>query len=151
MVRTACLVLVFLLTALPTLRSEKVDNRDFAIDTFYPTPNEIQLAEAQAGKFWTKNASRYGREPRYLAVETSEIFSGDVQDLSPKLINSETTASFYSRKRTYSDLELVGIMIYDTETGRFVSNQGYISVDTPPRGRVARFGSYIARYIGTGR
>jgi hypothetical protein len=48
MVRTAWLVLAFLLTALPTLRSEKVDNRDFAIDTCYPTPNEIQLAEARA-------------------------------------------------------------------------------------------------------
>jgi hypothetical protein len=46
MIRMACLVLAFLLTALPTLRSEKVDNRDFAIDTFYPAPNEIQLVEA---------------------------------------------------------------------------------------------------------
>jgi hypothetical protein len=151
MIRMACLVLAFLLTALPTLRSENVDNRDFAIDTFYPTPNEIQLVEARAAKFWAKYASRYGPELRYLAVETSKIFSGDVQDLSPKLINSETTASFYSRKRTYSNLELFGIMIYDTKTGRFVNNQGYISVETPPRGRAARFGSYIARYIGTGR
>jgi hypothetical protein len=48
MVRTAYLVLAFLLTALPTLHSEKVDNRDFAIDTCYPTTNEIQLAEARA-------------------------------------------------------------------------------------------------------
>ena len=152
MVRTACLILAFLLTTLPSLRSEKVDNRDFAIDTCYPTPNEIQLAEAQAGKFWAKHALRYGPEPRYLAVETSKIFPSEVQDLWPKLINSETTASFFSHgKRTYSNLELIGIMIYDTKTAHFVSNQGYISVDTPSRGRVARFGPYVARYIGTGR
>jgi hypothetical protein len=152
MVRTACLVLAFLLTALPTLRSEKVDNRDFAIDTCYPTPDEIQLAETRARRFWAKHASRYGPEPRYLAVVTSKIFPGEVQDLWPKLINSETTASFFSHgKRTYSNLELLGIMIYDTKTGRFVGNQGYISVDTPLRGRVARFGPYVARYIGTGR
>ena len=50
MVRTACLILAFLLTTLPTLRSERVDNRDFAIDTCYPTPNEMQLAEAHAGE-----------------------------------------------------------------------------------------------------
>ena len=56
MIRTGCLVSAFLLTALATLRSEKVDNRDFAIDTYYPTPNEIQLAEARAGRFWTKHA-----------------------------------------------------------------------------------------------
>jgi len=153
MVRTAWLVLAFLLTALPTLRSEKVDNRDFAIDTCYPTPNEIQLAEARARGFWAKHASRYGPEPRYLAVETSKIFPSEVQGLYPKLINSETTASFFSRpsKDLYSNLQLIGIMIYDTKTGRFASNQGYISVDTPTRGRVARFGPYVARYIGFGR
>jgi len=153
MVRTACLILAFLLTMLPSLRSEKVDNRDFAIDTCYPRANEIQLAEARAGRFWAKYASRYGPEPRYLAVETSKIFPSEVQDLYPKLINSETTASFFSRpsKDLYSNLQLLGIMIYDTKTGRFVSNQGYISVDTPSRGRVARFGPYVARYIGTGR
>jgi len=152
MARTVCLVLAFFLTALPTLRSEKVDNRDFAIDTCYPTPNEIQLAEARARRFWAKHASRYGPEPRYLAVETSKIFPSEVQDLWQKLINSETTASFFSHgKQTYSNLQLIGIMIYDTKTGRFVSNQGYISVDTPPRGRVARFGPYVARYIGRGQ
>jgi hypothetical protein len=152
MVRTVRLVLAFLLTALSTLRSEKVDNRDFAIDTCYPTLNEIQLAEARAGRFWAKRASRYGPEPRYLAVEASKIFPSEVQGLYPKLINSETTASFFSHgKVTYSNLQLLGIMIYDTKTGRFVSNQGYISVDTPPRGRIARFGPYIARYIGTGQ
>jgi hypothetical protein len=42
-------------------------------------------------------------------------------------------------------------MIFDTRTGTFVSNRGFVSVDTPSRGRVARFGDYIARYIGTGR
>ncbi len=152
MARTVCLVLAFFLTALPTLRSGKVDNRDFAIDTCYPKPNEIQLAEARARRFWAKHASRYGPEPRYLAVETSKIFPSEVQDLWQKLINSETTASFFSHgKPTYSNLQLIGIMIYDTKTGRFVSNQGYISVDTPPRGRVARFGPYVARYIGRGQ
>jgi len=82
-----------------------------------------------------------------------EDFPAEVQGLWPKLINSETTASFFSygiESNTYSNLQLLGIMIYDTKTGRFVSNQGYISVDTPPRGRVARFGPYIARYIGWG-
>jgi len=153
MSRTYSLLFAFSLTILPALHAEKIDNRNFSIDTCFPTPNEIQLAEARAGRFWAKHASRYGPEPRYLAVETSKIFPGEVQGLWPKLINSETTASFFSygiQTNTYSNLQLLGIMIYDTKTGRFVSNQGYISVDTPPRGRVARFGPYIARYIGWG-
>ena len=70
-----------------------------------------------------------------------------------KLINSETTGSFFSRNRgsKYSNLYLKGVMIYDTKTGHFVGSQGYVSVDTPSPGQVARFGDYMARWIGTGR
>ena len=149
-----CLILfALILPELPAFDAEKIDNRDFAIDTCYPTQNEIALAEARASRFWAKHSSRFGAEPRFLAVETSKILPGEVQDLWPKLINSETTASFFSHgieSNTYSNLQLHGVMIYDTKTGHFVRNQGYISVDTPPRGRVARFGPYIARYIGWG-
>jgi hypothetical protein len=35
-------------------------------------------------------------------------------------------------------------MIYDTKTGHIVGNQGYVSVDTPNPGEVARFGDYTA-------
>jgi hypothetical protein len=84
---------------------------------------------------------------------TSKVFPGEVQDLWPKLINSETTGSFFAHgldQQTYSNLELIGIMIFDTRTGHFVGPRGFISVDTPPRGHVARFDKYIARYIGFG-
>lgn len=151
--RICSLLFALLLPAVPTTQAEKIDHRDFAIDTCYPTQNEIALAEARARKFWAKHSSCFGAEPRFLAVETSKIFPTEVQDLWQKLINSETTASFFSygtQSNTYSNLQLLGIMIYDIKMGRFVSNQGYISVDTPPRGRVARFGPYIARYVGWG-
>jgi hypothetical protein len=145
------LFFALLLTALPQVRAEKIDNRNFSIDTYYPTPNEIQLAEQRARKYWAKHAARFGSNPFYLAVETSKIFPGEVvQDLPAKLINSETTASYFSRRRTYSILELKGIMIFDIRTGHFVGNRGFISVDTPPLGGVARFDDHIARYIGFG-
>ena len=153
MSRTYSLLFAFSLTILPALHAEKIDNRNFAIDTFFPTPDAIQLAEGRTRAYWAKHASCFGRDPRFLAVETSKIFLGEVQNLRTKLINSETTASFFSHgveSNTYSNLQLLGVMIFDTRTGRFVSNQGYISVDTPPRGSVARFGPYIARYIGWG-
>ena len=151
--RLRFLCFAFLSFALQMLHAEKIDNRNFAIDTCYPTPNEIQLAEERARKYWTKNAARYGSNPVYLAVETSKIFPGDVQNLWPKLINSETTASYFGRgikHNNYSNLQLLGVMIFDTRTGHFVGNRGFISVDTPPLGRVARFDEYIARYIGFG-
>jgi hypothetical protein len=147
---THSLLFAFSLTMLSALHA--FDNRNFAIDTCFPNPNAIQLAEGRARAYWAKHASRFGAEPRFLAVETSKVYPSEVQSLWPKLINSETTASFFShgRRNSYSNLQLLGIMIFDTRTGRFVSNQGYISVDTPPRGSVARFGPYIARYIGWG-
>ena len=144
---------VFLFLAFQTLCAEKIDNRNFAIDTYYPTPNEIQLAEKRARSYWAKNASRLGSNPIYLAVQTSKIFPGEVQDLWPKLINSETTGSFFSHgieSGSYSNLQLKGITIFDTRTSHIVGNRGYISVDTPPRGHVARFDQYIVRYVGFG-
>ena len=153
MSRTYSFLFAFSLTILPALHAEKIDNRNFAIDTCFPNPNAIQLAEGRARAYWAKHAACFGPEPRFLAVEASNVFPGEVQDLWPKLINSETTASFFAhglKNNTYSNLQLLAVMIFDTRTGRFVSNQGYISVDTPPRGSVARFGPYIARYIGWG-
>jgi len=135
------------------VESDKVDNRNFAIDTYYPAPNEIELAGQRARTYWAKHATRLGPNPGYLAVVTSKIFPGEVQDLWSKLINSETTASFFSEgpdKQTYSSLQLVGIMIFDTRTGNIVGNRGFISVDKPPLGSVARFDDYLARYIGFG-
>jgi len=134
--------------------SEMIDQRNFAIDTYYPAPNEIRLAEQRARNYWAKNANRYGSNPVYLAVETSKIFESEiVQNLWPKLINSQTTTSFFAKSpgKRHTEVDLKGIMIFDTRTGTFVSNRGFVSVDTPSRGRVARFGDYIARYIGTGR
>jgi hypothetical protein len=41
-------------------------------------------------------------------------------------------------------------MIFDIRTGHFVGNQGFIAVDTPHLGGLARFDGFIARYIGFG-
>ena len=61
--RAGFLFFAFLLAALPELRAEKIDNRNFAFDTYYPTPNEIQLAEQRARKYWAKHAARFGSKP----------------------------------------------------------------------------------------
>jgi hypothetical protein len=150
MSRAGILFFALLLTTVQELRAEKIDNRNFAVDTFYPTPNEIQLAEQRARKYWAKHGSRFGNNPFYLAVETSKIFPGEVQDLWVKLINSETTGAYFANRRTFSILYLKGIMIFDTRTGHFVSNREFIAVETPPLWGVARFDDYIARYIGFG-
>ena len=131
--------------------SDSVDQRNFAIDTYYPTPNEIQLAEQRARRVLGEARRAFWLKPGLSRCQTSKIFPSEVQLLYPKLINSETTASYFSQRRGgFSNLQLKGIMIYDTRTSDFVGNRGFISVDTPPLGRVARFDDYIARYIGFG-
>ena len=110
----------------------------------------IALDQAQ-GCFRSPDArSIIWKISRRIIVETSKIFPGEVQDLWVKLMNSETTGAYFANRRTFSILYLKGIMIFDTRTGHFVSNREFIAVETPSLGTVARFGDYIARYIGFG-
>ena len=44
--RICWLLIALFLPTLPAVGTEKIDNRDFAIDTCYPTQNEIALAQA---------------------------------------------------------------------------------------------------------
>jgi hypothetical protein len=141
------------LASLQPLCAERIDNRNFAIDTYYPTPNELRLAEQRARQYWAKHSAKFGSNPAYLAIETSTIFPGEVQGLWPKLIDSETTASFFAHgldRQTYSSLHLRGIMLFDVRTRELVGIRGFVSVDTPRLGGVARFDNYLARYIGFG-
>ena len=88
---------------------------------------------------------------RYLAVYTTSVLLADIiQDLYAKLISSETTASFFGHGDNVELMNLPCIMIYNTVTNKFVSNLGYASVDLPPRGSLARWDGYMARYIGWG-
>jgi len=130
------------------------DSRNHAIDTYFAGPNILAIGESRARNFWAKNSNRFPNT-KLLAVEGTTIFPGDqIPDLYPKLLYSETGAvSFFAhglKSSSYSNLSLFCILIYDTQTGHLVSNTGYAVVDLPPRESVARFGPYIARYIGTG-
>jgi hypothetical protein len=68
------IILICLCLIILGCTSNGVDYRNFAVDTYFPTPNEIQLAEARARNYWDRNSARFGPEPRYLAVETSKVF-----------------------------------------------------------------------------
>jgi len=135
-----------------SLGSAKFDYSDWAIDTYNPGQYEIARAEGRAKKFWSENAARYGNDPRYLAIDTTKLLEGEiVQDLWPKLINSPHTTSFFAGSVEKAlQVNIYCVMIFDTNTGKFVSNQGYAFVDFPRKGQVVRFGNYIARFIGSG-
>jgi hypothetical protein len=127
--------------------SDRVDDRNFAVDAYSPTPNEIKSAQQRAQHYWDNNSQRFAKPTRYLAVATSSISGGNIY---PKLIKSETTASYFGQDSQTPSLRASCIMIYDTAANGFVSNSGYLSVDLPQRGSVARWDTYMARYIGWG-
>jgi hypothetical protein len=130
----------------------KIDNSDWAIDTYVPGQYEIARAEQRAKNWWSKNSARYDNEPHYLAIDTTKLLEGEiVQDLWPKLIGSQHTTSFFAGSlEKYPQVNIYCVMIFDTNTGKLVSNQGYAFVDFPAKGQVVRFGNYVARFIGSG-
>src|SRR6516162_3942031 len=142
---------LLLFSAIAVSLGQKVDYRDFAIDTCYPTANEIHLAEERVRSYWLRNAPRFGAEPRFLAVEMSTIFSSEIQNLGVKLIHSQTASSYYIARKNAVNPPLRCVMIFDVKANRFIGDRGYVAVVVPQKGQVARFSTYLARYVGTAR
>jgi hypothetical protein len=139
-----------LLSACASFNSTKVDNRDFAVDIYYPASNEMQLAERHARRYWQENADRLKSGPRYLAVTASALLASELNaEFSIKLDRSETSGAYFTQGISSSSKQGIhGVMIFDTETERAVGPQGYIIVDTPSRGQIVRVADYTVRYIG---
>jgi hypothetical protein len=152
--RSFSLLLAFatLLAACAGFNSTKADERNFAVDTYYPAANEIQLAEQHARQYWQKNANRLGTEPRYLAVTASALLAPELTaEFSIKLDRSQTSGAYFTQGISSSSKQgIYGVMIFDTQTNRAVGPQGYIIVDTPSRGQIVHVADYTARYIGIG-
>ena len=72
------LLAVLCLSLLGCANAERVENLDYAFDTYYPTPNEIQLAQQRAQRYWQKNSGRITTATKYLAVYTTSVVQGDV-------------------------------------------------------------------------
>ena len=145
-------VFAILIPACGSFESGKVDKRDFAVDTYYPAANEIQLAERHARQYWQKHANRLITEPRYLVVTASSLLAAELNaEFSVKLDHSETSGAYFTQGISSSSKQGVrGFIIFDTQTDRSVGPQGYIIVDIPSRGQVVRVADYTARYIGGG-
>ena len=146
-------VLAAALASCVSADSNAVDNRgDFAVDAYTPPADATALAEQRARAWWQQHGARFGAQPPYLAVQTNMLLPGEiVQDLYAKMIRSKTSSLFFAQGGDEdSTTNIYSVVIFDTRTGHVVSPQGHAVVDTPSRGRIARFGPYLARYIGSG-
>jgi hypothetical protein len=148
--RTFLLVCFILLIQVPLLVAQKVDLRNYVIAGYDANPNEIRLAQRRVHVYWQKNGARFGDKARYLAVEAASVMPGDViQPLWQNMINAQTGSGFLLPS-AWNPGKMHCIMIYDTRTDSFVSNHGYLVVETPQRETLARFGDYLALYVHRG-
>ena len=130
---------------------EVVRNTDLAIDTYAPPPDALGVAETRAKDYWAKHQKEIGQDTRYLAVQSDVIFSDEIPNLYAKLVNSPgVNSSALEDFENNNELDVYCVNIFDTRTNKLVEAEGYAVVDLPGRGKLARFGPYTARYIGSG-
>jgi hypothetical protein len=148
--RKLLLVCLTLLAQVPTLFAQKIDLRNYVIGEYDPNANEIRLGERRAHAYWQKNGARFGERVRYIALEVASVMPGDViQPLWKNMINAETGSGFLLPAQ-WNPGDMHCVMIYDTQTGAFVSKHGYLMVEMPRRETLSRFGDYIALFVRTG-
>src|SRR5258705_8761509 len=75
-------------------KAESIDQRNFALDTFSPTPNNVRVAQKRVQTYWNKHKAQYGANTRYLTVDAGAILSRELLDPRPKLINFYTAPHF---------------------------------------------------------
>jgi hypothetical protein len=130
-------------------QTELSQQTDLSIATYRPTPDALAIAERRAKQYWAKHRDEINRGTRYLAVESDTILSADIPDLYYRLTHSPgVNGSDVEDYRVNQDIDIFCINIFDTRTGGFVSPQGYAVVDEPAPGSMARFGKYVALFIG---
>jgi hypothetical protein len=128
--------------------SAKSDYKDYSLAVGTAYPNEASIAQERVNKYLEhlkpdKKAQIMQND--YLAVESTEVPASEVPGLSGRITGQ---AGGYTDR---GSIMTKFIMVFDTKTGRPVSNEGYIVMDTPAKGRLGIFGGYTAVYIGNGK
>lgn len=90
----------------------------------------------------------------YIAVEATTVPISAVPGLAGRIasgrLRNETSITSSDPHEALSG-NAKFIMIFDPKTGQPLSQEGYIAVETPGKGKMGIFGGYTALYIGTGR
>jgi hypothetical protein len=141
-----CLTVVFLNGC---ASSAKTGNyRDYTVAVGAAYPNEANLAQERVDKYLARlkpEQKEKVAQNEYLAVEATEVPVSEVPGLASKIPGQ--TGGLTDRASEMTKF----IMIFDAKTGKAVSNEGYIAVDTPRKGALGIFGGYTAVYIGNGK
>jgi hypothetical protein len=139
-----CLTVVFL----NGCGSSATAYRDYTVAVGAAYTNEAHLAQERVNKYLARmSPERKAKiaQNDYLAVVSTEVPASEVPGLTSKIVGQ--TGGYTDRASQMTKF----IMIFDAKTGQPVSQEGYIAVDTPPKGALGIFGGYTAVYIGDGK
>jgi hypothetical protein len=122
--------------------------RDYTVAVGTAYPNEERIAQERVNKYLARlkpEKKERIAQNIYLAVEAVEVPVSEVPGLAGKFPGQ--TGGLTDRGSQMTKF----IMIFDAKTGQPISQEGYISVDTPSKGALGVFGGYTAVYIGDGK
>jgi hypothetical protein len=122
--------------------------RDYSVAVGAAYTNEERIAQDRVNKYLARlkpEKKEQIAKNEYLAVEAVEVPVSEVPGLASKFPGQ--TGGLTDRGSQMTKF----IMIFDAKTGQPVSQEGYIAVETPPKGRLGVFGGYTALYIGNGK
>jgi hypothetical protein len=136
--------------------SQRSDLREYALAVGRPYPNELAVAQERVSRYLARlTPSQRSRvmENEYLAVEATRMPASDVPGLGNRIARGEVQATGGFGGDPYNRMSAVTsfVMIFETKTGRPATDEGFVVVDTPSKGRTGIFGGYTALFIGTGK
>jgi hypothetical protein len=130
---------------------------DYSVAVGQAYPAEQAAAQKRVDRYLASlkpaEKERLGKV-EYIAVEATTVPVGEVPGLANRIVTGRARGE---TSITGSDPHeaLAGtakfIMIFDPKTGQPLSQEGYVSIETPAKGKMGIFGGYSALYIGTGR
>jgi hypothetical protein len=133
--------------------------------TYPPTPQQTHVAEVRARKAVASIAKKHSKRTTVAKTKSSgkpaKVVAGAPE---PKVAPAEevkTAAAVLKEETgttviavdTQADSRLKGdraVMLWNTQTQRFVGNNVYDISSPPAQGQVAQWGSTTARYVGSG-
>ena len=129
---------------------------DYAVQHAAPNTQEIALAQKRLQNFLrradTRQQGLLGQNP-VVAVQANQIDANEVPGLIYQLSSGRvgTAVTYYaSDPDDPTAVPVKFLLLFDSRTGRLVSPEGVLVIDTPPRGTIANFGGVHAVYAGTG-
>jgi hypothetical protein len=129
---------------------------DYVVRRESPNGEEISLAQKRLQNFLrradTQQRGLLGQNP-VVAVQASQIDASEVPGLIYQLSSGQvgTAITYYSSDPDDpTAVRVKFLLLFDSRTGRLVSPEGVLVVDTPPRGTIGNFGGVQAVYADTG-